>query len=55
MGCNIILNEMNSIESLKLDFNRQQRELGNIHNEKKFDDCSGFRKRESFELTKSRP
>ena len=39
MGCNIILNEMNSIESLKLDFNRQQRELGNIHNEKKFDVC----------------
>src|SRR5437867_8399895 len=30
---------MNSIESLKLDFNSQQRELGNIHNEKIFDDC----------------
>jgi fructoselysine-6-P-deglycase FrlB-like protein len=30
---------MNSIQSLKLDFNSQQKELNNIHNEKKFDDC----------------
>jgi fructoselysine-6-P-deglycase FrlB-like protein len=39
MGCNVILSVMNSIESLKLDFNLQQGELSNIHNEKKFDDC----------------
>ena len=30
---------MNSIESLKLDFNSQIRELNKIHNEKIFDDC----------------
>jgi len=30
---------MNSIESLRVDFNSQQRELSNIHNEKMFDDC----------------
>jgi len=30
---------MNSIESLRVDFNSQQRELRNIHNEKMFDDC----------------
>ena len=39
MGCNVTLRVMNSIESLKLDFNLQQRGLGNIHNEKIFDDC----------------
>ena len=39
MLCNVDLNEMNSIESLKLDFNSQQIELSNIHNEKMFDDC----------------
>ena len=39
MHCNIHLNEMNSIESLKLDFNSQQRQLSNIHNQKMFDDC----------------
>jgi len=30
---------MNSIESLRVDFNSQQRELSNVHNEKMFDDC----------------
>jgi fructoselysine-6-P-deglycase FrlB-like protein len=30
---------MNSIESLRLDFNSQQRELTKIHNQKMFDDC----------------
>jgi fructoselysine-6-P-deglycase FrlB-like protein len=30
---------MNSIESLKLDFNSQIKELNNIHNSKLFDDC----------------
>jgi fructoselysine-6-P-deglycase FrlB-like protein len=30
---------MNSIESLKLDFNSQIKELNNIHNTKLFDDC----------------
>jgi len=30
---------MNSIESLKLDFNSQVKDLGNIHNQKIFDDC----------------
>jgi len=30
---------MNSIESLKRDFNSQQRQLFNIHNEKMFDNC----------------
>jgi hypothetical protein len=30
---------MNSIESLKLDFNSQIKQLYNIHNEKLFDDC----------------
>ena len=30
---------MNSIESLKLDFNSQIEDLGNIHNEKMFDEC----------------
>jgi fructoselysine-6-P-deglycase FrlB-like protein len=30
---------MNSIESLKLDFNSQIKELNNIHNRKLFDDC----------------
>jgi fructoselysine-6-P-deglycase FrlB-like protein len=30
---------MNSIESLRLDFNSQVRELNNIHNKKLFDDC----------------
>jgi fructoselysine-6-P-deglycase FrlB-like protein len=30
---------MNSIEALKLDFNSQIRELGNIHNKKICDDC----------------
>jgi fructoselysine-6-P-deglycase FrlB-like protein len=30
---------MNSIESLKLDFNSQIKELNNVHNSKLFDDC----------------
>ncbi len=30
---------MNSIESLKLDFNSQIRELNNIRNKKIFDEC----------------
>ena len=30
---------MNSIESLKLDFNSQIEDLGSIRNEKIFDDC----------------
>jgi len=30
---------MNSIESLKLDFNSQIKDLGRIHNQKIFDDC----------------
>jgi fructoselysine-6-P-deglycase FrlB-like protein len=30
---------MNSIESLKIDFNSQIKELNNIHNRKLFDDC----------------
>jgi fructoselysine-6-P-deglycase FrlB-like protein len=30
---------MNSIESLKSDFNAQIKELNNIHNRKLFDDC----------------
>src|SRR6266540_4014024 len=30
---------MNSIESLKLDFNSQIKQLYNIHNKKLFDDC----------------
>ena len=30
---------MNSIESLKLDFNSQIDDLGNIHNEKIFEEC----------------
>ena len=35
----LITQSMNSIESLKLDFNSQIRELNKIDNEKIFDDC----------------
>ena len=41
---------MNSIESLKLDFNSQIKQLYNIHNKKLFDDCIYIRTGECLAL-----